>query len=261
MLIDCYCWYMKIKTSSKRSISKGFTLVELSIVLVIIGLIVGGVVGGQALVRSAKVSATVFDIQRNEGAFRQFYLQYDAMPGDFSEATDYWPGVNATNGNGNNILGGWWNTPDGVEYQRVFLHMSLAELVDPGLIVYDGGLNLVPDTEIPAISTHDKIYMNVFGHTAPRSGQRTILSASEIFFQIGAEHDGPPDFTWGTGFDARTTRKIDKKMDDGAASTGKIIATSGDQVSEVNPNSTCTSGGEYVLTENTGCVIYSRIDY
>jgi prepilin-type N-terminal cleavage/methylation domain-containing protein len=70
---------------------KGFTLVELSIVLVIIGLIVGGVVGGHSLIKNARLNSVVGEVQEFQTAIRAFELQYDYLPGDWPDAQEYYP--------------------------------------------------------------------------------------------------------------------------------------------------------------------------
>src|SRR5579883_2923623 len=64
----------------------GFTLIELSIVLVIIGLIVGGVLVGQDLIRAAQVRATISQIEKYNTAVNTFYGKYNALPGDIPAA-------------------------------------------------------------------------------------------------------------------------------------------------------------------------------
>jgi len=78
---------------------QGFTLVELSIVIVIIGLIVAGVVGGQTLVRQAKIRAVITDQNKFKVSVNAFKLEYDALPGDLTNAISY--GIGANNGDGN----------------------------------------------------------------------------------------------------------------------------------------------------------------
>jgi prepilin-type N-terminal cleavage/methylation domain-containing protein len=64
-----------------------FTLIELSIVLVIIGLIVGGVLVGQDLIRAAYVRAQVSQIEKFNTASNTFYGKYQGLPGDINNQT------------------------------------------------------------------------------------------------------------------------------------------------------------------------------
>ncbi len=63
---------------------KGFTLVELSIVLVIIGLIVGGVLAGQALIQNARERAVISEIQGYDVVINTFRDRFGALPGDLT---------------------------------------------------------------------------------------------------------------------------------------------------------------------------------
>jgi prepilin-type N-terminal cleavage/methylation domain-containing protein len=67
---------------NRRADARGFTLIELSIVLVIIGLIIGGVLAGQELVRAAAVRAQVTQIQQFDTAVNTFRDKYSYLPGD-----------------------------------------------------------------------------------------------------------------------------------------------------------------------------------
>ena len=66
---------------------KGFTLIEVSIVLVIIGLIVGGVLVGQDLIRAAYVRAQISQIEKFNTAVNTFYGKYQVLPGDMNANT------------------------------------------------------------------------------------------------------------------------------------------------------------------------------
>jgi prepilin-type N-terminal cleavage/methylation domain-containing protein len=101
----------------------GFTLIELSIVIVIIGLIVAGVVGGQKLVRQAQLRSVITEVDTYKIAYHTFFLQYGGVPGDIENATDYWSGT--ANGNGNKAI--HWST----ETLRTWQQLSLAKLI-PG---------------------------------------------------------------------------------------------------------------------------------
>lgn len=64
---------------------KGFTLVELSIVLVIIGLLIGGILVGQSLVNSAKINGVIREVSELEVNFHLFKQRYKYFPGDYSK--------------------------------------------------------------------------------------------------------------------------------------------------------------------------------
>lgn len=65
----------------------GFTLIELSIVLVIVGLIVGGVLVGRDLISAAEVRAQISQIEKYNTAVNTFRGKFNAIPGDMSAAT------------------------------------------------------------------------------------------------------------------------------------------------------------------------------
>ncbi|MES2934246.1 MAG: prepilin-type N-terminal cleavage/methylation domain-containing protein [Pseudomonadota bacterium] len=89
--------------TSKQS---GFTLVEIAIVLVIIGLLLGGVLKGQEMIESARIKAVVTDMNGISAAYNTYFDRYRAIPGDETGATltaRGWAG--AAVGNGNGVLG------------------------------------------------------------------------------------------------------------------------------------------------------------
>src|ERR1700728_1709743 len=67
--------------------NEGFTLIEMSIVLVVIGLIIGGVLVGQDLIRAAYVRAQIAQIEKFNTAVNTFYGKYQALPGDMNAST------------------------------------------------------------------------------------------------------------------------------------------------------------------------------
>ena len=80
----------------------GFTLIEIAIVLVIIGLLLGGVLKGQELIQSARVRNLISMQDGVKAAYFGFLDRYRALPGDYNLATTNIPGCSAcTNGNNN----------------------------------------------------------------------------------------------------------------------------------------------------------------
>ena len=76
--------------------SQAFSLVELSIVLVILGLLTGGVLAGQSLIRAAELRSVTTQFQNYYTAVATFKDKNFAIPGDMSNATDFWLEAHAT---------------------------------------------------------------------------------------------------------------------------------------------------------------------
>jgi prepilin-type N-terminal cleavage/methylation domain-containing protein len=76
---------------TKRQHQKGFTLVELAIVMVIIGLLIGGVLKGQAVLNQSRVTATTAQVTTYDTAAKAFFDTYKEFPGDMVNAPDRLP--------------------------------------------------------------------------------------------------------------------------------------------------------------------------
>src|SRR5579884_2852921 len=107
----------------------GFTLVELSIMLVIIGLIAGGILVGRHLVRVTEITSVLTDRQAFIRGVQNFREKYNALPGDMANATSFWgiaggnsgdnytascrgssgTGTQTCNGNGDGQIYSWHN--------------------------------------------------------------------------------------------------------------------------------------------------------
>jgi prepilin-type N-terminal cleavage/methylation domain-containing protein len=102
----------------------GFTLIEIAIVLVIIGLLLGGVLKGQELINSAKVKNLAADFKNIPVFIYGYQDKFKALPGDDSTAVAH---VAATaNGDGNGAIGGGW--PAAGESLNFWQHVRLAGL-------------------------------------------------------------------------------------------------------------------------------------
>ncbi|MCK9379934.1 MAG: prepilin-type N-terminal cleavage/methylation domain-containing protein [Sulfuritalea sp.] len=112
-----------------RSKQSGFTLVEIAIVLVIIGLLLGGVLKGQELINSAKIKGIVNDLNGLSTAVYAYQDRYKALPGDDALAGTRWTAI-AAPGNGNAKIEGTFNSATATDETLLFWReLRLANLV------------------------------------------------------------------------------------------------------------------------------------
>ena len=167
----------------------GFTLVELALVLVIIGLLITGVLKGEALIRNAKVKNVVNQKESLTAAFYTYYDRYNYYPGDCNVANIPVQGYTDP-GNANGQIDA--NT----ERSVLFLDLVLAQIINGG---YTGAANNYPTNAFGG-----QMYIQYWG-TPP--GSAVAVNANCVTLtQI------PPD----------VAQEIDRKYDDGVYNTGTI---------------------------------------
>src|SRR5262245_55697330 len=93
-----------------KRLHHGFTLVEIAIVLVIIGLLLGGILKGQEMITQAKTKNVIADFSGISTAYHSYQDRYRATPGDDSGAAGRWAVAPAAiSGNANGAVGGAYN--------------------------------------------------------------------------------------------------------------------------------------------------------
>lgn len=216
--------------SPKNSVM-GFTLVELSIVIVIVGLIVAGVTAGKSLVKQSQFRAIVTDASNYATAITSFKLQYNGLPGDLKNAQSYWP--TSTNGSGNRILN--YNAAEGNEGSKAWQHLALARLI-PG--VYDAtSFPYIPGKNVPAGPVSQTLWCTGL----PSVGQALFGVANVNWIQIGAISISNSAANCSVGFlSPAEAYGIDLKVDDGQASRGSVYSIN--DLFTGGSGITCTSG-------------------
>jgi len=108
----------------------GFTLIEIAIVLVIIGLLLGGILRGQELINSARVKNLAADFRNVPVYLYGYQDRFRALPGDDSAAQTNL-NTSATPGDGNGVISGNWDGTGSAETRLFWQHVRLAGLA-PG---------------------------------------------------------------------------------------------------------------------------------
>ncbi len=262
-------------TRAGPELQAGFTLIELSIVLVIIGLIVGGILVGQDLIKAAEIRATISQVEKYNASVNTFRNKFNAMPGDMLQANAAAFGLlslsNAAmtgQGDGNALIeGGSTNGINGIgETLGFWRHLSEANLID-GSFGSNGNGNIVPSTglltsnvtnvdqSLPASKITPRQYFIVYANGGLNYFQ--LSPVTSITAATGA-------YNFGTSAIAPLTAvNIDTKIDDGMPNTGSIIARGIAAVNvapSVNPAPTAStytigsgaSTDTYNVTRNNG---------
>jgi len=226
----------------------GFTLIELSIVLIIIGLITGGVLVGQDLISAATIRAQISQIEKYQTAVNTFRGKYGYLPGDIPDpvATQYGFKPRGTDcngtacpgeGDGDGILLGTNNPPiaygvanGGGETAEFWVDLSTAKLLDGSFTVANetqlGGAplditNLYQYFPFAKLGRQNYVYVFSGGSGAPG------VWNSSGFNYFGIQYIKQL-YTW--AYDARVAMTvaeayaIDRKIDDGMPQTGRVTA-------------------------------------
>ena len=220
----------------------GFTLVELSIVLVIIGLIIGGVLVGRTLIEAASVRAQIAQIEQFKTAVNTFRTRFNAIPRICSTPQRpplaYIRSGQPGDGDGNGIIESCY--PQGsfraIEIfgceTAVFGDLSDAELVagnftgdTDGFIEMDDGQQ---EQFIPAGKIGNQNFIAVYGGTLIMNGATVVsLSGDAITYGLvqgitSEAGDGAYTFV-NAGVTPGQAFAIDTKMDDGMPLTGTVL--------------------------------------
>jgi prepilin-type N-terminal cleavage/methylation domain-containing protein len=214
--------------NSKNSAQAGFTLVEIAIVLVIIGLLLGGILKGQEMITQAKIKNIVNDFNGITVAVTSYQDRYRALPGDDLNASTRWTTQAPASGNGNGNIAGLYNA--------------------------------LPTTSAPVTGAESNLFwqhLRIAGFvagatTGGASGAQPPNAAGGI---IGVETGNPG--TNGLGFSSlilcfsnlpeKIASAVDGQVDDGVPNTGQIRGQLGGS-NPVTANSAAGAATAYVET-------------
>ena len=242
-----------------RFYKQGFSLVELSIVLVILGLLTGGILAGQSLIRASELRSVAADLSRFKTVSHTFRDKYFAIPGDFLHATKFWgdqaagtsacadaavpngtPGTCNGNGDGMITAGGEW--------YRFWQHLQMGGLIEgsyTGYLGTGGGQHHELGVNSPKSKISNAGWATAYA-AAGGAGDSNIYGIinyhNYFILGVGTTNDRPfnvalrPEELW----------NIDTKLDDGKPAQGIVISGAWDGCT-TSANQTDLAG-EYALT-------------
>jgi prepilin-type N-terminal cleavage/methylation domain-containing protein len=210
----------------------GFSLVELSIVLVVLGLLVGGVLTGQSLIRAAELRSVTTEFQKYQAAVNTFRDKYFALPGDMNNATAFWgaatcpagTGTGTCNGNGNGVLDIAPAAGQASEEFMAWQHLANAGLIEgaySGISGTGGMAHSMIGVNIPRGKASNTGWSFIYpgNMTDPLNPDWFILNYGQIL-QLGAQNG--IGRTGAAAFTATEAWNIDLKMDDGSPASGNV---------------------------------------
>lgn len=202
---------------------RGFTLIELSIVLVIIGLLAGGVLVGRELIRMSEIRSTVATIEKIQTGVNTFRGKYNCIPGDCANAVGFGLGTQGgvgDNGSGDGLVD---VAPTGAmeiaERMNFWYHLAQAGMISGTYTGYTGqtsGSTFTAGTDFPALKIGGGIHI---------SQPDTIVGANEFasanIFWLTNTYSG---IAGGKIIPAEQFI-LDTKLDDGLPGRGKLIVS------------------------------------
>jgi len=209
---------------------KGFTLVEIAIVLVIIGLLLGGILKGQEMITQAKIKNVVADFSGISAAYYGYQDRYRAIPGDDLTAATRWTTPTAAiAGNGDGIVGGTYNNAGAVCTAAVEACSWWDHLRRAGFVAGNGVL---------------QPFNAVTGILGVQTGNGAGSTALGGFGGLIVCSAGLPD---------KIAIAVDTQMDDGVIGTGTVRG----QLHTAGPNPNIAAAADSSAYAETGTNVYT----
>ncbi|MBN8531832.1 MAG: prepilin-type N-terminal cleavage/methylation domain-containing protein [Alphaproteobacteria bacterium] len=237
--------------------SRGFSLLELSISIVVIALIFGGILVGREMIQNSIVIKNAQQMIEIKRAANEFMTIYNAVPGDFSAATRVWGSTwpdGVTDGDGDGLLG-FPNSAGVLEHHEFWRQLAKANLIRGN---YCGHLCHSNGNALP---WHPPTAITNGAYNAVRGGYYGIPDTNQL--RVARLLSAAP--WWDGAFTPRDAKMADVKFDDGIPSSGFITGVA----AQSQPWSNCTttnptagpSVGEYAINvQEVSCMVVMNLD-
>lgn len=227
-----------------QKIKSAFSLVELAIVILVLGILALAVAGGNSLVKQAKIRKVVNEVNTLVSSYRTFESTYDAIAGDMIDAYDFFGTDCSTasgdcNGDGDTTIEGVAGAStdaalnDDAEYMRFFQHLKLATLLEGNYV----GVG-VESTDSTSVCAADATFSATCVRTRNYNVPKTAISTRGYYLvTYSSTHEqnmitlGDTDPTDADSYtninqlgllSALDAKSLDLKLDDGLAAQGRV---------------------------------------
>ncbi len=238
--------------------NNGFTLVEMSIVILVISLLLAAITKGQSLIDEAKLQSIVAEVSQNKVAINSFYAKYNQYPGDYSDAAATWGGAYTASGDNNGQIE-FKNTAGSPVYEgyRAWAHLYFSGMLETPYTGTTTTGAAVPNADIPASKAgggylldysssptgYDHLTANAYGFSA-KNVMLLGTAAATTVSPLLVNGVLTPSQAMG----------VDAKMDDGAPTTGNVRGADGNASTAGN----CISTIYKVSLTGKDCIMVFR---
>ena len=235
----------------KRSNNQAFSLVELSLVIVIIGLLMAAITGGTHLLQAAKINKIVSEFGGYAEAVNNFKDKYESFPGDMANASSFW---NVTDGDGNEQISGLTT-----EALYAWQEMALSGMIAGNYTGADAGtpdFSAGADGNVPESAVKGAYYF-LYYYSSSTTSYDVFETEGNALMLGNSNTDSTP---WGAVLTPSDAHIIDEKMDDGKAASGTVYAIVSGVSGGSNTSTVCVSRNyasaqsdnpAYILTDYT----------
>jgi len=243
--------------------NRGFTLLELSIVITVIGLIIGGITVGRSVIRNSELQSVISDVNRFKNAIKLFRDKYHDLPGNKQDGVAFWgadsacpavanlvPKAATCNGSGDGFISGSAGTPLAIggnyyESLRAWQQLANARFIEGGYSGADGTTtHYALGINIPASKMKQRGY--TLSYAAPTGMNGTAGAVAGVFganyrhiivfgMTTGIPLNEPANMA---GLQADDAESIDQKIDDAQPGTGNVLTYTNNAAS---PTTSCAS--------------------
>jgi prepilin-type N-terminal cleavage/methylation domain-containing protein len=222
-----------------KRMQKGFTLVEIAIVLVIIGLLLGGILKGQEMITQAKIKNVIADMSGVSAAMYGYQDRYRALPGDDKGAKARWStGITEGADIGDGIISGTYLAASPAETAEFWRHLRLAGFV--------GGSG--PDQPFNAVSGRMGVQTGDGSDATPGAVLNTPV--------VGTDPAIPGISTLlmcSANLPDKIAISVDAQMDDGISKSGSVRA-----IKQATPNDAVTGEADAYTEDGVSTYVVCR---